>query len=240
MARKKTQIQAEEEAFSIGLELCVEYKSDGEKHKYLCKKCCHVFDGRPTHVRRGHGCPQCAGHVKTQKQAEEDALSLNLKLLSIYLNAKSRLKYLCLTCSYEFEAVSNNIQQGRGCPECANKSRIIKNTIHKNPNCSYIARLLRNRFKYVVKRIGAIKQASAIDSLGCTLDEFVVYFEKLFQPGMTWENHGEWHVDHIRPLSSFDLELKEEQERACHYSNLQPLWALDNKRKGAKYEATKI
>ena len=51
---------------------------------------------------------------------------------------------------------------------------------------------------------------------------------------MTWENHGEWHIDHIKPCSSFNLIDIEEQKQCFHYSNLQPLWKIDNLTKGSK------
>lgn len=53
---------------------------------------------------------------------------------------------------------------------------------------------------------------------------------------MSWKNKSEWHIDHIRPISSFDLNNPEEQAKCFHYTNLQPLWAIDNLKKGAKYE----
>lgn len=49
---------------------------------------------------------------------------------------------------------------------------------------------------------------------------------------MTWENFGEWHIDHIVPLSKFNLTDYEQLKIACHFSNLQPLWAKDNLSKG--------
>jgi len=52
---------------------------------------------------------------------------------------------------------------------------------------------------------------------------------------MNWENQGEWHVDHIRPICSFDMTIEEEQIKCFHYSNLQPLWAEDNLKKGGSY-----
>ena len=54
---------------------------------------------------------------------------------------------------------------------------------------------------------------------------------------MTWENHTPtgWHVDHIIPCAAFDLSKPEEQRKCFHYTNLQPLWAIDNIRKGATY-----
>jgi len=51
---------------------------------------------------------------------------------------------------------------------------------------------------------------------------------------MSWNNHGEWHIDHIKPCTSFDLSKLSEQKKCFHYKNLQPLWAKDNLSKGAK------
>lgn len=91
--------------------------------------------------------------------------------------------------------------------------------------------LLRNRIRKIVKgsRVG-----SAIKDLGCTVDQLKRHLESQFQPGMTWSNHGKWHIDHVIPLSKFNLSNREDFRQACHYTNLQPLWALDNLQKGAK------
>lgn len=62
--------------------------------------------------------------------------------------------------------------------------------------------------------------------------------ESLFLDGMSWENYGEWHIDHIRPVASFDFSVDLLQTvRACWaLPNLQPLWALDNIKKGKKWD----
>jgi len=82
---------------------------------------------------------------------------------------------------------------------------------------------------------GNHKPGSAIKDMGCIFEELKTRFENLFTPGMTWENYGEWHIDHIIPLSSFDLSNREEFLKACHYTNLQPLWAEENLSKGNKF-----
>jgi hypothetical protein len=61
-------------------------------------------------------------------------------------------------------------------------------------------------------------------------EEVLSYIEKQFIGGMSWENHGRktWHIDHIIPLSSFDLQKEEERLKAFHYTNLRPVWASEN------------
>lgn len=77
---------------------------------------------------------------------------------------------------------------------------------------------------------------SSLNLLGCSIEECWKYLESKFQPGMTRKNYGLWHVDHIKPCNSFDLTDLEQQKICFHYNNLQPLWAEDNLKKGAKYE----
>ena len=85
---------------------------------------------------------------------------------------------------------------------------------------------------------GRIKSAPSLKLLGVDDIEVVwKHLEKTFKPGMTRENHGKWHVDHIRPCSSFDLSKPEEQAKCFHYTNLQALWAHENLSKGSKYVA---
>lgn len=95
-----------------------------------------------------------------------------------------------------------------------------------------ISRKLRNRLYQAIKN--NYKLGSAVRDLGCSIEELKQHIESKFQESMSWENYGKWHIDHITPLASFNLENREELLKACHYTNLQPLWAEDNLSKGDK------
>ncbi len=98
--------------------------------------------------------------------------------------------------------------------------------------------LLRTRLNLCLK--GKIKNGSSVRDLGCTVPELIKYIESKFSLGMSWNNWGRidkehtWNLDHIRPLSSFDLTDRKQFLLACHYTNLQPLWSLDNRLKSNK------
>lgn len=91
---------------------------------------------------------------------------------------------------------------------------------------------LRVRLNHAIKT--GKKPGSAVRDLGCSINEFKAYMEAKFKEGMTWQNWGKWHIDHIIPLSSFDLTNREQFLKACHYTNMQPLWAIENMRKWKK------
>lgn len=95
-----------------------------------------------------------------------------------------------------------------------------------------LSRRLRNRLYYALKQRFWKKGTKFNEYIGCSLDELKTYIENLFIDGMSWENQGEWHLDHIIPLDSANSE--EELYKLCHYTNLQPLWAKDNIVKGKK------
>lgn len=90
---------------------------------------------------------------------------------------------------------------------------------------------VRGRIRGALKRKTAKKSNKTEQLLGCSAHELKMHLEILFKDGMSWNNYGKWHVDHIKPCCSFDLTNPEEQEACFHYSNLQPLWAEDNLKK---------
>jgi hypothetical protein len=94
---------------------------------------------------------------------------------------------------------------------------------------------LRNELRRKRRRLS---RTALEKRLGYVVDELRSHLEGQFADGMNWANHGEWHIDHIRPLSSFKItsfRCRDFRE-AWAISNLQPLWAADNLRKGARWE----
>ena len=99
-----------------------------------------------------------------------------------------------------------------------------------------IAIKFRRRIYMAVRKQYTDKAKTTIELLGCSYQQLKEHIEHQFRDGMSWDLllKGEIHLDHIRPLATFDLTKESEQKKAFHYTNLQPLWAEDNLRKGAK------
>lgn len=103
-----------------------------------------------------------------------------------------------------------------------------------------IKTVLRHRLNMALQ--GDQKIGSAVQDLGCTIPELKIYLEKKFQYGMTWGNYGSyriknpkvWNIDHSKALANFDLTDRSQFLEACHYTNLQPMWGVENIKKSNK------
>ncbi len=112
--------------------------------------------------------------------------------------------------------------------EYTKKQRQINFNFKLKSNC-------RTRLYQALK--GKVKSARTMELIGCSIEELWNHLESKFKPFMRKENYGKlWQVDHIIPCASFDLSDPEQQKKCFHYTNLQPLWTLDNMRKGNKNE----
>ena len=116
-----------------------------------------------------------------------------------------------------------------------NKKQTILNKKYYNNDYFYkLKHLCRGRIADFLKIKNITKKNETFDIVGCSPRFLKEYLEKKFIEGMSWDNYGlyGWHIDHIIPLSSVNTE--EEIYKLCHYTNLQPLWATDNLKKGSK------
>lgn len=93
---------------------------------------------------------------------------------------------------------------------------------------------LRKRMYNALK--GSTKGKNTKELFGCDINLLKKHIENLWTDGMSWENYGltGWHIDHIKPCDAFDLSNYDQQKQCFHYTNLQPLWAIDNIRKSNK------
>lgn len=170
--------------------------------------------------------------ICTQCRFEKDPLCFSKKrnglspkckdCASKYIKAwylANRIKVLSVNKTYR-QANADNITKYR------------RNRRHIDDNYRLLHNL-RVRLRKTLKVQNAHKSAAMSELLGCSVNELVIHIKAKFQAGMTWENHGVWHIDHIKSLSSFDLTDSAQQRAACHYSNLQPLWWYDNLSKGS-------
>jgi hypothetical protein len=128
-----------------------------------------------------------------------------------------------------FRIQTNGINYEKVCKSCKNvklKERLLLDPIFK------LKKEIRSVIRDGIKRNGYTKKSKTYDILGIEYEGFKIYFESLFSVGMSWNNHGEWHYDHIIPLSTSTT--YDEVIKLNHYTNLQPLWAEDNLKKGSK------
>ena len=106
-----------------------------------------------------------------------------------------------------------------------------------NNNIEYkIKHIVSSRLHKALKTYNELKQNKTIEYLGCSIGEYMIYLESLFTPEMTWENQGiYWEIDHIKPISKFNLTNPDELFECFHYLNTQPLYWEDNREKSNKF-----
>lgn len=147
------------------------------------------------------------------------------------LRAKSRARYAANRAEHRAKA---DQRKARNRPHHTQWSREYSAKRRQSDPQYRIAASLRARARAVL--LGTNKSASSMELIGCSWWELRLQIEAQWLEGMTWENYSRagWHIDHIVPLKAFDLTDPAQQRAAFHYTNLQPLWAVDNLRKGAK------
>jgi hypothetical protein len=198
----------------------------------------HYFTGKP--CKRGHvskrrissnDCCVCSTLRQTQEnsrksksqyyQKNKDKILKETKL-RYEKNKDQRLEYAK---KYQKENIKKILlRQNKWAKEKAEKDYFFA-----------LRRRLRSRLRSALKKIESSKKGTkTLDTIGCTSAELILHFESLFLEGMNWNNRNLWHIDHIIPLSSASTE--DELIKLNHYTNLQPLWAIDNLKKSNKLE----
>lgn len=202
-------------------------------------------------ISKGH-CRSCSGRVFCEhdcrktvcKQCKGSQICEHNKIRSYCVPCKGgcicehgKVKRVCKLC--KGSGICKHNLYKFTCKECGNshcehkvekkKCRICK------PN-GYLIDRIRSRVQSALKNYTEKKKKHTIEYLGCSIETLREHLEKQFVTGMEWNSLGEWHIDHIRPCASFDLEDEEEKHKCFHYTNLQPMWATENISKGASYD----
>ena len=226
-----------------------------EKHKEYCKK---YYEENKLLILKKQKEYTIKNKLLKQKKSKEyyekNKLLIQKKSKEYYEKNKSlrqkykkeyQIKNKLLRQKYQKEYTIKNkllIQKYQKEYQIKNKLLILKkiNEYRKKRKAEDISyRILNNTRARISKALKSnSKSSKTIDLLGCNIVFLKQYLESKFKDGMCWENYGlkGWHIDHIKPCSLFNFKNIEEQKQCFHYTNLQPLSAIDNLIKGKKWE----
>jgi hypothetical protein len=198
------------------------------KCRDLCKK--HREKNKCEHNKQKSRCKECGGasiceHDRIKSQCKECGGGS--------ICEHNKIRSSCKECGGGHICEHN--RQKSKCKECGG-GHICEHNIEKSTckECDPVGHLSSNVRSIVRYALKSNKSKHSIEYLGCTIQEFKEHIENQFIEGMTWENHGEWHIDHIIPIKYQNPTLEEVIER-LHWKNTQPLWAADNIAKGNRF-----
>jgi hypothetical protein len=229
------------------------------KQKSRCKEC--GGSGICEHKRVRSRCTECGGsgiceHKRVRSQCTECGGS--------QICEHNRRKDRCIECGgssiCEHKRVRSRCKECGGsgicehnrirsiCKECGGGQICEHNTERQKckvckPN-GYLVYLMRMRVYSAMKHYSRRRDKKhTFEYIGCSVEDLRTHLENQFDKEaersghpISWENKGEWHIDHIKPCVSFDLELEDERHKCFHYTNLQPMWGPDNISKSDTYD----
>lgn len=211
------------------------FRKDSNSFKNKCIECCKK-DFKKYHKEN-------IVKIKIRRKIHYNIPEVNTRILEEKKEYHSRPENKARAKEYNkkyneenYESLKKRKQEYRVNPK--NKARRNKNARNRRKiDINFkLGSYLRSRINTVLK--GNVKSLSVIKLLGCSIKEVKKHLESQFVDGMSWDNHRiyGWHIDHKKPCASFDLSKKSEQLKCFHYTNLQPLWAVDNLKKGDKVD----
>ena len=207
-------------------------KCEHGKRKSYCKEC--GGGSICPHNRRKSECKECGGvsicpHNRIKSKCKECGGGS--------FCPHNRQKSYCKECGGGSICPHNRVKSS--CKECGG-SQVCPHNRFKSEckECDPVGHLRQIVSSRVKSALRAKKSKKSIEYLGCTIDEFKEHIESQFEEGMTWDNHGEWHIDHIVPIKykeDGEVPTLEDTIKRLHWSNTQPLWASDNIAKGNRF-----
>lgn len=219
-------------------------KNDGKKVCRICKKKKFIKD---FHIKRGtfdgrrSECKECIKIIQ-KKYKELPEYQEKRKKYDKERYNKNKDKILNIKKKY-YKENKESILNYKKNYRLNNGEKIKEWRINNKERLSELQSNYRKKYPHVItwrsilystlNRLGTKKSSKTIDELGYSAEQLKEHIENNFDEGMSWENHGEWDIDHIRPVSSFSSDTPMNVVNSL--DNLQPLWKIDNLSKGSKY-----
>ena len=209
------------------------------RRKELCKEC--GGGGICEHNRERFQCIECGGggiceHKKKRSTCKECGGS--------QICEHDKIKSSCKECGgsqiCEHDKIRSRCKQCEGGSICEHNTR--RSYCKECNPTGYLTHIIRSRIRGALKNYSTRKDKKHTFEYVGSLEDVRIHLENQFEKEaercghpISWENQGEWHIDHIRPCASFNLDLEEERHKCFHYTNLQPLWGTDNMSKNDTY-----
>lgn len=195
-------------------------------------ECPRCGDSYSRDVQRATYCPPC------RSLAEAEAQRRRYIAVSEVIGRRTRgVSISCPDCGQPFTVSTGNRKR---CLACKEIIRIGRKRSENEQVCASPKKSLNRRMRLGIRKsLGSAKGGRSWEALvGFTIADLMAHLETQFLPGMTWSNRSEWHIDHRRPLCSFEFQTPEDPQfrEAWALTNLQPLWAVDNLSKGGRWE----
>lgn len=190
-----------------------------------------VIRGELKHCNSRYINPSSKTFILVDIDSGKQYRCINNKTIFLHLNIpyndnEAKYVYELKTGKQQYASIGNRVFRSLDQPNSRriktmkNQSTFISSHLDKGKQ---IANIKRRLLKLINSRTK--KSAKTSEYIGCSVDYLKKYIESRFVYGMSWDNYGLWHYDHIVPITHFDLTDKRQQLLAFHYTNLQPIWA---------------
>lgn len=175
----------------------------------------------------------CVNYRKKNPETNRKWAQKNKQHRKEYSQSKERLEYQRKYRTTDARSIA--LTKFNNKPERKETMRLYQIERRKDPIQNIKDRLNR-RIHHALKQFKETKKMRSVDFIGCDIDSLMIHLSSTFKEGMSWENRGLWHIDHIKPCAMFDHSLITEILKCWNFSNLQALWKSENLKKSSNYK----
>jgi len=204
-------------------------KSNIDGYNTKCKKCSSIIkkNNKNNEIK--------IVNIITDKICSKCNINKNISLFRKNKRCIDGYSTFCIPCSKPNTWTKEKQKESQAKYERNNKEKLQEKWRKQGKKINRRIRdSLNHRIAEVLLLNGTRKTNKTFNYIGCDKEFIKKWFEFLFEVGMSWENYGKWHIDHIIPCSSFDLSIEENKLKCFSWKNLRPCWAIDNIKKGNK------